>query len=350
MVGAGQGSTEVSVLDGNDGRTRWVLFAAGITAGIILLAGVVGFLVLWRGSPGPTNAQGWTLLADMPDRRGEMATAVAEGFTGEELIVIGGRLGVARTSSAVRIYDARSDTWRARPPLPAARHHAGAAALPDDTLVVAGGAEGRSGGPESDVWLYDPDGWREGPALPEPRMAHAMVAVDEAVYVIGGRGASARTFVFEDETWSAAAELPGPREHLGAAVLDGEIWVVGGRDDGAQSRVDVYDPDTDRWREGPSLPTATSAPAVAVVDDTLVVVGGEDPSLFGGGVVEGAWRLSDDARSWQPLPSPPLAVHGAAAGVVDGQLVIAGGASRHGAWSVLSWTATTQRLEADALR
>lgn len=329
--------------------SRAVVIAVLAIVGLFLAA-AAAVLVMWRASPTPTDVEGWALLADLPDRRGEVAATVARGLDDqEELVVMGGMTGFGRTSDAVRVYDPRNDRWHARQPLPVPRHHAAAATLPENTVIITGGAEGRSGwSPTTDVWLFDFDGWREGPALPEGRYGHAMVAIDDTAYVIGGEGGSASTLVFSfsDGTWSAGAQLPVARDHLGAAVRDGEIWAIGGRTDEVLTRVDIYDPEADSWREGPSLPAPTSGAAVVALDDTIVVVGGEDPATFGGGMVDQAWRLSADGSSWESLPPPPLAVHGAAAGVVDGQLIIGGGASRHGSWSVLSWTSVNQGLEA----
>lgn len=316
---------------------------------LVLVLAAVSFLVLWRTSPTPETASGWSLLADLPDRRGALAGVVTPSLFGdgeqEEFVVIGGLTGIARTSSAVRVYDPAADAWRARQALPVARHHTAAAALDDGTLMVAGGAEGaRDWVAQSDVWLQDGEGWREGPAMPEPRLGHQMVTVDGLVYVVGGEGRSAQTLIFEDGSWRTGAALPEPRGHVSLVVVDDEIWAIGGRNGAATDQVDIYDPEADSWRAGPALPAPTSAAAAAVVDNTPVVVGGED----GGDVVEAAWYF--DGSSWQSLPDPPLAVHGPAVGVLDGQMLIAGGSSRRGALSVLAWTGAVQALDPAALR
>lgn len=318
---------------------------AGVVA--LLLVVAASILGLWWTSPAPSPAQGWSLLADLPDPKGEHAGAVTGALfaeTGEEFVVVGGLTGLGLTSGAVRVYDADADAWRARQSLPAPRHHAAATALDDGTLMVTGGAEAaRDWRPESDVWLQDGDGWRQGPVMPEARLGHQMVTLDGVVYVVGGQGTSARTLIYDETSWTTGAPLPEPRDHLGLIVVDDEIWAVGGRNGAVTARVDIYDPEADAWRDGPALPAPTSAAAVAAVDGTPVVVGGEDPSVPGGGVVEEAWY--HDGRSWQSLPSPPLAVHGAAVGVVDGRLIIAGGASRQGLLSVLAWTSAVQTLD-----
>lgn len=318
----------------------------------VVLAVGLSIVVLWQTSPEPASATGWSLLGDLHDRRGEVSGAVVGHLFREdgpeEFVVVGGLTGAGRTSGAVRAYDPDDDTWRARPGLPAARHHTAAAALDDGTLVVAGGAVGaRDWTTHADVWLQDGSGWSEGPSLPQPRYGHQMVNVDGLLYVVGGQGSSAATFIFDGDSWSTGAALPEPRHHLGAAVVDGEIWAIGGRNGDITDRVDIYDPETDSWRSGPALPQPTSGAAVTAIDDTPVVIGGEDPSVPGGGVIERAWYF--DGRAWEDLPRPPLAVHGAAVGVLDDRVIVAGGASRQGVWSLLSWTAAVQALDPGVL-
>lgn len=140
--------------------------------------------------------------------------------------------------------------------------------------------------------------------------------------------------------------MPVPRDHLAAVVHDGEIWAIGGRDgDGPVTDVHVYDPGSDEWRDGPELPVPVSAAVEGVIAGDIHLVGGEDPSVLGGGVIDRHLVLRRGARSWEELDSPPLAVHGAAGGTVDGQLLVAGGAARQGALSPLAWTDYAARFD-----
>jgi N-acetylneuraminic acid mutarotase len=108
--------------------------------------------------------------------------------------------------------------------------------------------------------------------------------------------------------------------------------------------VDVYDTTSDAWREGPPLPQPTSGAAEAAIDGVILISGGEDPG-GSGSVLDLHWLLDTRAgatAAWEPLSQPPLAVHGAHGAGFDGQFVIAGGATRQGAFSRLSWTITVQ--------
>ena len=135
-----------------------------------------------------------------------------------------------------------------------ARNHQGA----DEDLVST-----------ADVACFDAEtaSWRDLPALPRPRSSHDAVLVGDQLYVVGGwqlRGAG------NEPVWHdtmavldlAAAEpawqsMPQPfqRRALAVAAAGGKVYAFGGLStDGTSRRVDVYDPHTESWREGPELP------------------------------------------------------------------------------------------------
>jgi N-acetylneuraminic acid mutarotase len=316
----------------------------------IMVAFVVAvvLLFLFATNPSPRQSPGWTLVAPMPEARGETTTAVLE----DRLYVIGGLTGlVARASDAVSIYDPASDAWTDGPALPEPRHHAAAAAL-DGAIWLAGGAPSvEQWSPEANLWRLDAgvdaDAWTEAQPMPEGRYGHRLVALDGMLWVVGGVGGSGATLVYDPATdaWEARAALPQSRDHVGAVVVDGEIWAIGGRNGGIRTSVDIYDPATDAWRPGPPLPAPTSGAAEAATSDGLVLVsGGEDPAPVGDGVFDRHWWL--DARSadplWRGLPRPPLAIHGVEGAIIGGGYYVVGGATRAGGQSFISWTDTTQ--------
>ncbi len=171
-----------------------------------------------------------------------------------------------------------------------------------------------------------------------------MVAFRNRLYVVGGVGDTDRTLVYDprNDRWTSAAPLPSGRDHLGAVVWGNEIWVIGGRSGGLSSRVDVYDPVKDRWREGPELPRPMSAMAVGVLEDGLHVVGGEDPRFFLGGVIDEHYVIAPRSRRWRSASRALLPVHGAGYAVHAGRFLVAGGATREGALSTISWTPIVQ--------
>ena len=321
---------------------------------ILLLATALGLGWLLFFPPQPVDRPGWALGPPMPEAFGELATVALErDGGGEDLVVLSGIRGFGQVVDRVLLLDAADGRWQAGPRLPGARHHAAAAAY-EGAVVLSGGSaalDARPWTPRREVWRWRPgaDQWQAMPPLPEPRLGHRMVALDDRLYVIGGKGPSARTWVYrpDHEGWAEAAPLPGLRDHLSLVLVDGRIWAIGGRSPESVARVDIYDPGVDEWQSGPALPEPTSGAAGAVVDGHIHIIGGEEPDLLGGGIQRRHWVLDPaaDKPGWEEGPAPPLYVHGADGAVWDGRMVIAGGAGRHGLLSIFAWASSVQLLE-----
>ena len=247
------------------------------------------------------------------------------------------------------VHDPASNIWVAAPNLPAARHHAAAAALSGTLYVTGGGPTAEDWTPQAMLWSLAAGAatWQELAPMPEGRLGHRMVAVDGRLFVIGGIGSTGNVLIYDPATdaWTNGAPMPVPRDHVAAVAVNQEIWAIGGRSGGEiHARVDVYDTVADAWREGPPLPQPTSGAAEGVVNRVILISGGEDPRGMGG-VVDRHWMLdtgSGASAVWQPLSPPPLPVHGAHGAALDGTFLIVGGASRQGAYSRLSWSVFTQ--------
>jgi N-acetylneuraminic acid mutarotase len=321
-----------------------VVAVLGVALGV---GGYLGYQVATRPSPRPAPA--WQLLAEMPNPRGETASAVLDG----RVWVAGGYTGLDfTTTDVVSIYDPSSDTWRAGPRLPEPRNHAAAATL-DGVLYLSGGT-GPDGHVTDTLWALDGDGaWRNLPSLPGPRSAHRMVPLSGKLYVVGGvggpasgAGALGRVLVFDPATagWSELGGMPLNRDHLGVVVVGDRIWAIGGRSTGRNwTDVDVLDPRTGAWASGPKLPAATSGAADAILGGVIYVSGGEDPAQRT--IVDRHWRLDTAggaSADWELLPAPPLAVHGVPGIAVDGRFLVIAGSTRAGGESATAWTGATQ--------
>jgi hypothetical protein len=315
---------------------------------LIMGVAVLGVAVLVATNPQPRDSVGWSLAAPLPEGRGEVAVAVAGG----QLWVIGGMAGAPpRTAREVSVYDPATDAWSAAPDLPEPRHHTAAAGMGEAVYVSGGGTSLTDWTPSASLWRLPLEGatWEALTAMPEPRLGHRMMALDDQLYVVGGQGGSGALMAYDpaDNSWTVGAPMPLVRDHLAAVVVEGEIWVIGGRNGGLSGRVDIYDPAADQWREGPPLPEVTSGAAEAAAQHVVLISGGEDPSPTGAGVFDRHWWLdtSDATAGWRELRAPPLPVHGAQGAVVEGRFYIAGGATRAGGMSALAWSNALQMLD-----
>lgn len=170
--------------------------------------------------------------------------------------------------------------------------------------------------------------WAISRPLPTAVAGVATVNVGLDLYQIGGQtadGLSNATYIFNtrDKTWLAAADKPTPVVDAAAAVLAGQIYVVGGTaEDGPTQLVEAYSPVNDAWRAVTSLPVALSG-AVAVADDNaLYVFGGRDAD---GVSADTAFAYTPNVDSWRPLTSMSEARAYASGGLLQNQIIVAGG-------------------------
>jgi len=148
----------------------------------------------------------------------------------------------------------------------------------------------------------------------------------------GAQGSPAPSIVFITPAGSAPAEgwkrlMPAPLAltEVAAAEHEGRIWVAGGLDAGgrATDRVSIFNPSTDTWIAGPSLPEPIHHSALVSDGDFLWLIGGYLGNAFDR-PTDKVWQLQTD--KWIehfPLPEPRGA--GAAAWDGAGRIIYAGG-------------------------
>jgi hypothetical protein len=269
-------------------------------------------------------AASWETLDDAPFARLEMATAAHEG----RIWLAGGLSPLGEALTDVDVLDPATGAWSDGPSLPAGVHHA-ALVSDGERLILIGGYLGSTFGQPTDVVLVLADGddaWQAGPSLPDARAAGA-AAWDGARVVYGGGigvGVAADVYALEDETWSRIAGLGRPREHL-AATSDGEgrTWFLGGRVGGLDTNlgaVEVLDGEAVTSHE--PLPTPRGGVAAFYLPETgACVTGGEAPDRAFATV-----ECIDRAGAISTLADLTVPHHGHGAAVVDGTAyVVLGG-------------------------
>jgi N-acetylneuraminic acid mutarotase len=141
----------------------------------------------------------------------------------------------------------------------------------------------------TDVTSFDPttQRWAELPALPKPRSSHDSVVVDGKLYVLGGWELSgSRQGSWHEEAWVLDLERPRrgwkkfsqpfKRRAVAVAAVGHWIVVMGGMDNENYTslEVDLYDTKTRKWSKGPELPDGPMdgfGAAACAQGDTLYV-------------------------------------------------------------------------------
>ncbi len=290
-------------------------------------------------------------LTTLPGGRRNPAAALGQDGS---IYVFGGGDGNSIDYSTTLAYHPGSDTWTQGAPMPAAVAAERAVTLPDGRIVVLGGGAGCFYGQppctySNAVNAYNPQTnlWSALAPMSSARDNFAAVlGPDGRIYAIGGYDGTADLSSVEafsptagsSGTWSPVASLPQAEQAMGAAVgPDGRIYVVGGAigtGNTVTPNLYIYNPQTNTWTTGPSLPIARTNVGVVTFNATLgpdgrvYVIGGYH-STFG---LATGWYAQVDAynprtTTWSRTTSLPGQL--GEMGVVvtrNGQLFVLGGA------------------------
>ncbi|MCE9640886.1 MAG: hypothetical protein K8S22_12190 [Betaproteobacteria bacterium] len=200
--------------------------------------------------------------------------------------------------------------------------------------------------PIDNAFEYDPaaDNWKELAPMPTKRAAAVAAAVGGKLYVIGGatmlpgsketaiHPARAHRSVGTVEeydpatnTWRERSMMPTPRNHLAIGAVNNKIYVLGGRSgsafiSGGGNRLDLveeYDVATDTWNSVRArMPTGRSAVAYGVHGGRVYVVGGEHQEYNLSTAFRAFEGFDATKKEWSVLPPMPLQRHGLAGAVL----------------------------------
>lgn len=303
----------------------------------------IAVLILLAATGMQAHAESWKEGAPMLNGRVMAASAVL----GEELYVLGGD-AIAGPRSDTEIFDLKGNFWRATSALPAGVQQAAAAAL-DGRIYVSGGYKAnkerpeKAGGPSRSLWIFNPriGTWVDGASMPAARVGHGLVAVDDKLYAVGGKGPdAARVTVYDpaENKWSdTGAAIPAPRVEAAYVAAGNSIYVIGGlsASGDAMSRVDIFDVVTGSWSRGPDLPSPRAGHVAVILGNAIHVLGGErrdPPKTHGDHFVMDL----DGQTGWRSSAALPTPRHGAVAAADGGKLVVAGGSPGAGFYSVFT--------------
>jgi N-acetylneuraminic acid mutarotase len=280
------------------------------------------------------NLPGWHALAPLPFARQETGVAALDG----RVYVVGGLI-LAGPVSTVERYLPELDAWERVAPLPEELHHPNVAAV-GNLLYVLGGFN--NDGVVGRVYAYDPttDTWSRRATMPAgtERGAAGVAVVGSRLYVLGGlRGTSvadASVYDTERDTWTALPALPSPRDHLVAGAVNGRVFAIGGRSNRLFSDVDELEPVTGSWLPRTPMPTARAGSGGAVLNNRIYVFGGEGNRADPLGIFPQSEVYDPETDTWRELDPMPTPRHGFGGAVILGRIYLPGGATRQGLGAV----------------
>ena len=189
-------------------------------------------------------------------------------------------------------YNPATDSWVTKAPMPTARAEMQANEVKGKIYVISGTLPNGSISNATEVYDASSDSWSTAAPIPIPVGLYASAVVNNKIYVEGG-GKSGPVItdlnqIYDPITnlWTLGTPLPTPGLLAAAGATTGvfaptRLFVIGGTSDGgnALNTTHVYDPKTNSWTIGASMPTARGTLSVAVVNDTLYALGGTNNLL-----------------------------------------------------------------------
>jgi N-acetylneuraminic acid mutarotase len=265
--------------------------------------------------PGPTApdlavaSNSWLVRAKMPTSWTGVATATVTNAAGQSVVyAIGGRNPIWENPQAtVAAYNAATNTWTLRQPLPEPLASTNGAGVINGKIYISGGCpDHECNFPTRGLWMYDPakNTWTEKREIPADSTSNGPYGaklyamgkggtgvINDKLYVLSGCFLAEEPWGYFEECdplfyrYSPATDkwvqLPGPSKAVGtgldapflSGVIDGKFYAMGGWGLGAWFA--VYDPATNQWTK---LTTGFAKPrrgaASAVVGGKLYAIGG----------------------------------------------------------------------------
>ncbi len=283
----------------------------------------------------------WTLVGQTTTDRTETGAVSLNG----KIYVLGSGAGILGLPNLplAQEFDPATGRWRDLAPLPQGVSHLGVTTL-DGKIYVAGGFGINAHRNPLDLFLeYDPatDRWRALAPLSSPRGSVGLVSFQGTIHAIAGHSTDNKAVgtheVFDPAIgkWTSAAPLPLPRNHLGNIIVaDGKLHVFGGRTTGnsvdSVAAHDVYDPATDKWTAGASLPAPRSEGGVAFYRGLILYFGGDCNDAKASAAFDDLQAFDPKTDSWRALAKAPIGLHGPATAAVGDAVYFIGGNSRCG--------------------
>jgi N-acetylneuraminic acid mutarotase len=267
---------------------------------------------------------------------------------GNQLVLVGGR-GI----KPVETFDIKTNLWSKSIDTPIEMHHFQAIEYKKELWIMGAFTGGYPHeAPIANIYIYNlkKKQWRIGPLIPKERQrgAAAVFVYNSKIYMScgitdghwDGHVAWLDEYNPKTNTWSQLPDAPHARDHVQAVVINNKIYLAAGRRSSAkinkvfditEASVDVFDFETNTWAtlpEAQNIPTQRAGTSSIVIDNNLVVIGGES-----GATAESHNEvevLNTKTMVWEKMPSLIQGRHGTSATILKGNAYIAAGSGRRG--------------------
>lgn len=242
----------------------------------------------------------WTYAAESSNERAEFVGEASGATLNGKFYVFGTYGGEARKSGKnfVEEYSPASDAWSSKTSMLTNRFSTIAAGY-DNEIFVFGGEYAQNEDSKQNFYkvveAYNPssDSWRKVGNMPASRLQPGLGVVGDKAYLFGGALISSwkayknvYAYNFATKKWisSGLTALPTPRIFSfghAAPVLNDKIYLIGGATVDkkpnviASDKVEIYDPLSNTWQRGPSLPQPSLWGVAVVADNEIYAIGGQ---------------------------------------------------------------------------
>jgi len=282
----------------------------------------------------------WIPLEPIPTIRRNLGVAVVNG----KIYAIGGRQDNWGLSTNEE-YDPATNTWTTKTPMPTPRSDFGIAVVQNKIYCIGGMRYFDYSGHGEGILcafneVYDPltDTWENKTSMPTTRQRPIANVVNDKIYVICGfqyhnlpppyttSGLDVNE-VYDPETdsWTTKTPIPTTSSNPASATVNNKIYVISGFHSDLNQ---IYNPESDTWSQGAPIPTAVAlagagATTGEMAPKRIYVIGGYPsyPEVSLNQVYD------PDTNTWSSGSQMPTARHSLGVAVINDTLYAIGGGS-----------------------
>jgi N-acetylneuraminic acid mutarotase len=224
----------------------------------------------------------WQEIAPLHTARTRVAGVIYSETTGK-FYAIGGEGPASNWDLAIEEYDVGNNTWTDRAHLIVGVSNSGAAKVGSYIYIPGGLAGPPLSTAQNTMQRFDPAANVVSSFAPMPaaNQGHAVVALDNKIYVLGGSATAAAgttNYIYDvaNNVWSNGAAVPTTVVYAAAASDGTYVYLIGGMDAGFSDTTIVqrYNPATDKWNTLAPLSNARGGPGAFYDGERIWAVNG----------------------------------------------------------------------------